>query len=602
MNGYIGKILRVNLSTGLFSTLEFDETYAKRYLGGNGFAARMVQEEVPSSSPALSADNLIVFATGPFNESPVWGSSRGHCGAISPQTGFFADSNFGGDFASMLKKSGYDAVAITGAAPEPVYIMIDEGKCSLKKAADLWGRRTSETHAMLREREGAGIESAVIGPAGENLAAFACIICSGSRLSAAGRGGLGAVLGFKNCKALVVRGSAKTGIAEREKLTELLKSRLPVLRDNTKVLTDIGTPVLVKTVNGRGMLATRNNARETFDNWHSISGELILEQFKKKNVACHRCPVACGKLVSVPSGEFAGRDVKMPEFETIYAMGSMLENGDIVSIFNGNTLCDELGLDTISMGVTLAFAAECLEKGLISEQQFGAPLAFGNQAGMSKLILDTAYRRGPGELLSLGSEKMAGEIGGSARDYLYSVKGLEIAGHSARGIRSMGLAYATSTRGGSHHDARPKYPEPDLDPGFDGAPEYCVSSQNCTAVGDSLVMCRFLMERGFGTQVNDTLTEAVNLVTGFGLTPEDLSRIGERIYTCERLINTARGVRRDDDTLPHRVMTEPIPDGPARGRHCPKDELDTMLTRYYSLRGWDDNGIPTKEKIADLSL
>ena len=234
MNGYIGKILQVNLSTGLFSTMEFDETFARRYLGGTVLRRSIVQEHVPSSSPALSADNMIVFATGPFNESPVWGSSRGHCGAISPQTGYFADSNFGGDFASMLKKSGFDAVAITGAAPEPVYIMIDEGKCSLKKAADLWGRRTSETHAMLRGREGAGIESAVIGPAGENLAAFACIICSGSRISAAGRGGLGAVMGFKNCKALVVRGSAKTGIAHREKLTELTEITTPRIYVTTR--------------------------------------------------------------------------------------------------------------------------------------------------------------------------------------------------------------------------------------------------------------------------------------------------------------------------------------------------------------------------------
>ena len=197
---------------------------------------------------------------------------------------------------------------------------------------------------------------------------------------------------------------------------------------------------------------------------------------------------------------------------------------------------------------------------------------------------------------------MADAIGGNARDYLYSVKGLEIAGHSARGIRSMGLAYATSTRGGSHHDARPKYSEPDLDPGFEGAPEYCVSSQNCTAVGDSLVMCRFLMERGFGTQINDTLTEAVNLVTGFDLTPGELSLIGERIYTCERLINTGRGVRRAHDTLPRRVMMEPIPDGPAKGRYCPVDELDKMLSRYYSLRGWDGDGVPTKENITRLEL
>ncbi len=368
MNGYFGKILQVNLSSGSCSIEEFDECFARNYIGGNGFAARLILDRVPASAGPLAEENMIVFATGPMTGSPVWGGGRGHCAAISPQTGLFGDSNFGGDFAAALKTTGFDAVTITGKAPVPSYLVIDDGKYSIKNADTIWGRHTSEAHSMLLEKEGAGFQSAVIGPAGENLVPFACILCSGSRLSAAGRCGLGAVMGSKNLKALLVRGNASAGVAEREALTALLKSRLPILRDNTKVLTELGTPVLVKTVNDRGMLASRNNTRETFDNWQSISGELIAEKYKTKNIACRRCPVACGKLVNVPSGEYAGRQVKMPEFESIYALGTMPDIADIVSLFNANTLCDELGLDTISMGVTLAFAAECIEKGLTSRK------------------------------------------------------------------------------------------------------------------------------------------------------------------------------------------------------------------------------------------
>ncbi len=602
MNGYFGRILRVDLSTGISSIEELSEDYAQKFIGGNGFAADIIRREVPPKEGAFSEKNIIVFATGPFTGSPVWGCGRAHAASISPQTGLFGDSNFGGDFASALKATGFDAIIITGKASCPVYLRIDESGASIQTADALWGLETSKTHRKIIAREGAGFESAAIGPAGENLVPFSAIIASGARISAAGRMGIGAVMGSKNLKAIAVKGSLKAPIANRARIMEFLKSRISILRDQSKELTDLGTPVLVKIINDRGMLASRNNQGEVFPEWEKISGERMQREFKKKNVACRRCPVACGKLVMVPSGEYAGQNVKMPEYESIYALATMCDLSDVTALFNANTLCDELGLDTISMGVTLSFAAECLEKGLLDEKLFGVHNLFGNGEVLVRLIRDTAFRRKAGELLSLGSEKMADSIGKSARDFLYSVKGLEIAGHSARGIRTMGLAYATSTRGGSHHDARPRYPQPDFEMTAEDIAKYCVSSQNFTALGDSLVMCRFIMERGFGRLINEPLVEAFKLITGWDFSLEDLLNAGARIYTLERLINISRGASRAHDTLPNRVMNEPIPDGPARGRYVPKEALDVQLNSYYAQRGWDREGIPTEETLQNLSI
>ncbi|GAK55564.1 aldehyde ferredoxin oxidoreductase [Candidatus Vecturithrix granuli] len=601
MYGYIGTILFVNLTTGDIRREAFDEAFVRKFLGGNGFAAKIIYDTVAAEVDPFSEDNAVVFALGPFTGSPVWGS-RGHVASISPQTGYFADSNFGGDFAAMLKKSGFDAVAITGKAASPVYLLLDDGEAVLKDASALWGKPVGESHRLCVELEGEGVESAVIGPAGENQVLFANIMCSGKRISAAGRGGIGAVLGSKNCKAVVVKGSKTVEVADSKALAACLKDRFPILRDNTKAMTNLGTPVLVNLINDMGKLATRNNTREVFEHAHDISGETIREHYTEKNVACLRCPVACGKLVRVHSGEFAGQAVKMPEYETIYAFGSMLENRDLTSIFNANTMCDDMGLDTISMGVTLAFTAECLEKGIVTADELGANLAFGDGANIPELVRLTALKQGAGALFALGSERLAERWGQDSRKYLYSVQGLEIAGHSARGIRSMGLAYATSTRGGSHHDARPNYIEPNGDPGFEGQAVYCVNSQHYTAFGDSLVVCRFISERGLGSPFDESIQEIVRAVTGWEMDLSEIRAIGERIYNLERLINVRRGRDRSKDTLPYRVTHEPINAGPSQGRYCPPEVFEQLLDEYYQLRGWDAQGIPTAQKLQELGL
>lgn len=605
MFGYHGRIVEVDLTHKNINIKNFNEDFARLYLGGNGFVAKIIYDTIKTTIDPFSEDNIVVFATGPFTGGHVWGGSRGHCASISPLTNIFCDSNFGGNFAAMFKRTGFDAIVIKGKADEPVYINIDNDTVTIEHAKELWGKTISETQSLLMQQLNKRFEAALIGPAGENLIRYASIMFTGTRISAAGRGGIGAVLGSKLCKGIIVSGDKKVEVNNPEALKQSLNNLLPSLKDRAKPLTELGTPVLVQLINNKGKLCTRNNAKEQFEKAYSISGEYIKEHHKKKNIACHGCPIACGKLVDVPYGMYAGKLVKMPEYETIYAIGSMLENSDVVSIYNTNTVCDEMGMDTISFGVTLSFLTECVEKGLLKNSDLEIPLHFGKWNHLSEIAEHTALQKGLiGKLLAMGSKRIADYIGTDAYKYLYEVKGLEIAGHSARGLRQMSLGYATATRGGSHHDTRPTYypNDPEVDPGFTHQPEYSFNSQNNTAVGDSLVMCRFIHERSFGTQINETLAEALLYVTGWDITKQELIEIGERIYTLERLINVSLGIDRKSDILPYRVMNEPIPDGPSKGWVCTYDDLQKMLDEYYKLRGWDENGIPIKQTLQRLKL
>ncbi|MBN2333186.1 MAG: aldehyde ferredoxin oxidoreductase family protein [Deltaproteobacteria bacterium] len=604
LSGQHGRIIKVNLSTGAIRTESYDETFAKMFLGGNGLAAKLIYETVPGDLSPDAPENALVFTTGPVTDTPVWGSSRGHVATISPYTNRFADSNYGGNFAVVQKRTGFDAIHITGKSPKPVALLVTEKGGELKDCSALWGKNTEETIQALAKETGKGSVCAAIGPAAENGVLFANIIFGGgSRFGTAGRGGMGTVMGAKNLKAIIVKGTKKTSIANPEALRNFLKEQAAVLKKNTALLSSQGTPSILTMVNERGVLCSRNNTRETFAHADAISGKLIKENYTEKDTACFGCPVACGKHVRVPAGAYAGESVKMPEYETLYALGTMMDNGDLASIVNGNHLCDLMGIDTISMGVTLAFVAECLERGIISTAELGGQVAFDDGEAMVDLIRKTALMEGVGKHLALGSRRLAEKFGRDAYKYLYTSQGLECAGHSARGLREMSLAYATSTRGGSHQDGRPNYALPaDSDPGFEPQPAYMIKSQASCAVADSLIICRFTVEKGLGALISDQLATMVNLVTGWDFTVGELEKAGERIYNLERLINVRRGRNRQDDTLPYRVMHDPIPDGPAAGRYCPQEDLDAMLDRYYTLRGWDRNGIPTKEKLAELGL
>ena len=606
MHGYHGRILNVNLSSGRVDVETFDETFARQYLGGNGFAIRLLYERLAAGIDPLAPENMIVFAVGPTTDTTVPGATRCCAGTKSPLTGLFFDTTFGGMFAAAQKRSGFEAVAITGRAAEPVYLLVHEDGADIKPAADLWGRHTQETNHAIREREGGNVEVCAIGPAGENRVRFACAVHTWdkSRDGVAGRGGLGAVMGAKHLKAVAVSGSRKTSVADPEAVKALLGETREPMKTGTAALKNYGTTILVNMVNKIGALGVRNLQTEWYDKADAISGETYKAAYFDRDTTCFKCPVACGKDFHVNDGEYAGTRWKMPEYETIFALGSMLDNAHKGSIVKANELCDQLGMDTISLGVTLAFAFECFEKGLLSREDTGRDLEFGDYHAILELIEDTAYRRGFGDRLAEGSARLAAQLGGEAGRFLYAVKALEMPAHSARVLKGMSLGYATSTRGGSHHDTRPtlQYGTEHDNTTTDGKPEFAVHNQHFTAVGDSLTQCRFVSERGFGGMLNEHYPRMINAVTGWDLSLQDVERIGERIWNLERAFNVREGVGRGQDVLPHRVMHEPVPEGMHQGMHCPPEELGGMLDAYYALRGWTRDGVPTPERLRSLEL
>jgi aldehyde:ferredoxin oxidoreductase len=605
VKGYGGRVLVVDLDDGRTHIEALSETTARTLLGGNGLAARLLYDRVPAGIDPFDARNAVVFAVGPVTDTTVPGNSRACVAAKSPLTGLFFDSTFGGRFPATLKRTGFDAVLITGRAARPSYVLVTETGAAIKPAKELWGRSTRDAVTALVAAEGADADAIAIGPAGEHRVRFAAMAHYWkNREGVSGRGGIGAVLGSKNVKAVVVRGARKTEVADPAALRALLDETREPLRTGTKALSSFGTPFLVGPINALGALGSYNLRSEVFQEARLVGGEHMQAHYHDRDTTCLKCPVACGKQYAISEGEFAGRRAKMPEYETIFALGPMLGIANAEALILANDLCDLLGMDTISMGVTLAFVAEALERGWLDPREVGVPFGWGDWRGMLRLVEMTATREGFGNRLAEGAWRLAASIRPDATNLVYAVKKLELPAHSARALKGLSIGYATATRGGSHHDTRPT---PQYAPAFDrrgtkDKPEFAMRSQHFTAVGDSLVLCRFTSERGFGLFVGEPYAAMLRAITGWDMTTEELERAGERIVNVERLFNVREGVRRRDDVLPWRVMHEPIPDGPSAGMYCPPDELAAMLDAYYGLRGWDVDGVPTAGRLASLGL
>jgi aldehyde:ferredoxin oxidoreductase len=605
MKGYGGRILFVDLTTGASRTVALSEATARAYLGGNGLAARLLYDHVPAGVDAFDPANAVVFAVGPITDTTVPGNSRALVAAKSPLTGLFFDSTFGGRFPATLKRTGFDAVVLTGRAAAPSYVAVSEAGVEVKPAADLWGRPTRDAVQALVAAEGADADAIAIGPAGERRVRFAGMAHYWkNREAVSGRGGLGAVLGAKNVKAVVVKGARKTEVADPGALKALLDDTREPLRKGTQALSTFGTPFLVGPINALGGLGAYNLKTEVFAEARAIGGEEMKAHYHDRDTTCLKCPVACGKQYAIREGELAGTRAKMPEYETIFALGPMLGIADPQLLILANDLCDLLGLDTISMGVTLAFVAEALERGWLEPAEVGVPFGWGDGRGMLRLVEMTARREGFGTRLAEGAWRLAESVHPEGTRLVYAVKRLELPAHSARALKGLSIGYATATRGGSHHDTRPT---PQYAPTFDrrstgDKPAFAARSQHFTAVGDSLVLCRFTAERGFGLFLDEPYARMVRAVTGWDTTVAELEGVGERIVNLERLFNVREGVRRADDVLPWKVMHEPIPDGPSAGMCCPPAELAGMLDTYYALRGWDADGVPTRDRLAALGL
>lgn len=589
MFGWHGCILEVDLTTGRVSQQELPMARAQTWLGGRGLGALLLYERVGPGVDALGEDNVIIIVTGPLTGTRVPTAGRVSLTTKSPLTGTILDSNAGGVFGARLKACGYDAVVITGRSPEPVWLEIMPGGAVMHSARDMWGLDTRATaRRVTASMPGAG--SLGIGPAGENLVRFASVCVDGRR--ACGRGGAGAVMGAKNLKAVTARGRVPVRIAGPERLAFVLYETEKTLQASPvtmQALPEFGTAVLVNLLQQAGALPAYNYREAGFAQAGLVSGEAITDQLLVKRYACYRCPIGCGRITRTTRSEGEG-----PEYETVWALGPDLGISDLETIAEANYLCNRLGLDTISTGGTLACAAELTELGLLPEgPRFGAA---GDLLGWVEKI---AYRRDLGDLLAAGARRLAGRLG--APQVAMQVKGMELPAYDPRGLKGQGLAYATSNRGGCHLRANMLGPEILGTPkrvdrfAWPGKAGLVIVLQHSHAVLDSLVLCKFT---SFAL-ADEHYARLASAVTGVDYRPQDLQKVGERIWNLERLYNWREGFRAVDDTLPPRLVQEPVKQGPGRGQVV---ELEPMLREYYRFRGWREDGSPGPSKLRELGL
>jgi len=599
MKGWVGKILRVDLTKGETKIEDLDRNLAQKFLGGRGLGSKIFFDEVDPNIDPFSPGNKLIMATGPLTGTSASAAGRYMVITKSPLTGTIACSNSGGHFGAELKFAGFDLVILEGKSKEPVYLYIEDGKAELKDAKALWGKTTHEATDQILSETDRDARVSCIGPAGEKLVRFACIINDKHR--AAGRSGVGAVMGSKNLKAVAVRGSGSITIADKEAFRKATLDGFQKVKANpvtSQGLPAYGTCVLVNIINASGIFPTRNFQEGVFEGAEKISGEVLAEDILVRNRACFSCPIACGRVVKVtnPKYEFFGEG---PEYESDWSMGGCCGVDNLDAIAKGNYLCDTLGLDPISAGVTIACGMELFEKGIISAKEVGGPLNFGDADVMVEMVKAIGYREGFGNALAEGSYRLAERFGHP--EYSMSVKKQEFPAYDGRGAQGMGLQYATSNRGACHVRGYLTSPEilgsPEkLDP-FEtkGKPGWVKLFQDLTAVIDSVGICLFTSFAFGGPEILSYFKAA----TGTEMNLDELMKAGERIWNLERIFNLKAGITGKDDRLPDRLVKEPMPLGPAEGKVV---ELDKMLPEYYQLRGWDKEGNPTREKVKELGL
>ncbi len=600
MFGWAGTILRVNLSEGTIQKEALNRNDAKLYLGGRGLATKIMIDEVDPQVDPLSPENKLIFMTGPLTGTMAASPGRYMVISKAPLTGTIGCANSGGHFGPELKFAGYDGIIFEGKAEKPVYLWINDDEVELRSAEHLWGKDVFETTDQVLEETAEDARVACIGPAGEKGVLFATVMNDKNR--AAGRTGMGAVMGSKNLKAIVVRGTKSVEVADPEKFKEVSTDARRKLKEHPVTgegLPTYGTGVLVNILNEMGALPTRNwRDGGIFEKAEDISGEALTEKYLVRNKGCFGCSIGCGRLTKIPEGKFKSFG-EGPEYEAEWSYGAACGVGDLAAICKANFLCNELGLDPITMGATIACAMEMYEKGILTKEEVGRELNFGDADAIVELTRMTGLREGFGDELALGSYRLAEKYGHP--ELSMSVKKQEMPAYDARGVQGMGLSYATSNRGGCHVRGYMTSVEvlgiPEkLDPLVtDEKAGWLKIFQDLTAVVDSTGICLFTTFAIGLPEVANMLRAAV----GWTTSDEEILQIGERIWNLERLFNLRAGFTKADDTLPPRLMEEPLPSGPDKGK---VNELEVMLKEYYQVRGWNEEGVPTEEKMAELSL
>ena len=608
MHGWCGKVLRVNLSNGTVAGEALDPQVARDYIGARGFGIYYLTREVDPTCDPLGPENKIIMAAGPLTGTAAPTGARYVVTTKSPLTGAITCSNSGGNFPAELKKSGHDAIILEGASPRPVYLWIGNGAAELRPAEHLWGRSVPEADELLRRETDPKAKTAVIGPAGERKVLFAAIMNDRDR--AAGRAGVGAVMGSKNLKAVAVKGDGEVSLADpaafkavntryRDAFKAKTKDNPPALRTHGTAITSVGTQA-------HGVFPTRNFQQGTFEGWEAIGGEELTRKYLVRPKPCFSCPIACGRVTRVPDGPFQGEG-EGPEYETVYALGSNCGVDDLAALTKANYLCNELGLDTISMGCAIACAMELFEKGALTEADSGMPLRWGDGPALVALTRMTAVREGFGDVLAEGSLRLAARYGrpGTRHDVqgarlrrLRPARGAGI-GAQLRDLADRRLAHARRHRllraAGRAHCGRPAHL------GGQAAGRGQVAGP---VRGDRRGRAVRFLQRAVSRRAEpDGQTGgdhgAPERRHRRGFTAEEVERAGERIFNAERLFLVAAGFGRAQDTLPPRMTREPMPSGPAKGMVC---RLEEMLVPYYQLRGWTPEGVPTEEKLRELGL
>jgi aldehyde:ferredoxin oxidoreductase len=592
-------LLRVNLSTGTIAREELRQEWLKDFIGGRGYATRLLYEELAPKVDPLSPENKLVFALGPLSGTNVPTGGRYMVVTKSPLTGFIASSNSGGFWGAELARAGYAYLVLEGRAEKPVYLWIKDDTVELRDASELWGKSVSiTTDALLQEVGDDKAKVACIGPAGEKLSLIACVMNDKHR--AAGRSGVGAVMGSKNLKAVVVRGTGTVTPAAPEALKETLRGAMQKIKENGVTgqgLPTYGTAVLVNVVNGIGSYPYKNFQGAHMSEAEKQAGETLAEKYLTGKRGCFACPIACGRVTKVDDLEGEG-----PEYESVWCFGGDCGIEELPAIIKANFLCNDLGLDTISAGTTIAAAMELYEKGHLPEAELegGPALRFGSEEALLYWIEKMGRAQGLGKKLALGSYRLCEAFGHP--EFSISVKKQELPAYDPRGVQGIGLTYAVSNRGACHVRGYLISPEvlgipQKLDPWeIEGKAQWGKIFHDLTAVIDSTGMCLFT---SFALGADDYATILRN-VTGLERTTEEIMACGDRIWNLERLFNLREGLDpAKDDTLPKRLLEEPIPEGPAKGK---LSRVKEIIPEYYALRGWDVQGIPTKEKLAELGL
>lgn len=611
MSGCHGKILRVNLSSGLISEEMVPESVHKKFLGGAGLATKYLWDEVPEGADPLGPENRLIFMAGSLTGVVAPSTGRFSVVAKSPQTGIWGQANSGGRWGVEFKRCGYDGIIFEGKAEKPVYLLIEDNKAELRDAEQLWGLNVSETTNQIRDEVGARHNVACIGPAGENLVKYAAIMNDFSR--AAGRCGLGAVMGSKNLKAVAVKGTIRTPISEPEEFKAHSKKQYELMDEAMMkmAMQAFGTSVVLDLVNVRGGFPTRNWQSGVYERADDINGPAISDNILTRNVACFACPIACGRGTEIRKGKYAGNKGEGPEYETVGTFGGMCFVSDLEAITMAGYLCNDYGIDTISAGSTIAFAMECFEKGILTEAETGGlPIKFGDPDIIVDLVHLIAKRAGFGDMLAEGSMRMAEKLGQGSEHFAMHVKGLELPAYDSRAVQMTGLTYATANRGGDHITAYVQGPtfsdvpfliveDSEIKDPFIADPEEVVVArdlEDMLTTFDCVGACKFM-----GMCLNaDDWVKLVNLVTGWGLSTAEYKQAGERVYNLARAFSNREGLTAAGDTLPQRLLSEPLPDGPAEGH---VNQLPVLLDRYYQIREWDkESGKPTAEKLRELGL